>query len=129
MLRTMLTDTQWNKLFAFMRYTGFIYHKTKHRQALEGILYRMRTGIPWRDLPSEFGKWNSVFQRFNAWSKKGVLYLMFNWLSRYSDSEWLFIDGTGVLFEPISIVPERLLKRMKQWVKVVEDVQPKSIWL
>ncbi|ERT13438.1 hypothetical protein O185_09185, partial [Photorhabdus temperata J3] len=36
-------------------HTGFIYHKTKHRQALEGILYRMRTGIPWRDLPSEFG--------------------------------------------------------------------------
>ncbi|ERT10127.1 IS5 family transposase, partial [Photorhabdus temperata] len=60
------------------------------------ILYRMRTGIPWRDLPSEFGKWNSVFQRFNAWSKKGVLYLMFNWLSRYSDSEWLFIDGSIV---------------------------------
>lgn len=86
MLRTMLTDTQWNKLSAFMRHTGFIYHKTKHRQALESILYRMRTGIPWRDLLSEFGKWNSVFQRFNAWSKKGVLYLMFNWLSRYSDS-------------------------------------------
>ncbi len=65
MLQTMLTDTQWNKL----HHTGFIYHKTKHRQALEGILYRMRTSIPWHDLPSEFGKWNSVFQRLNAWSK------------------------------------------------------------
>ncbi|WP_387465699.1 IS5 family transposase [Photorhabdus sp. RM323S] len=96
MLRTMLTDTQWNKLSAFMYHTGFIYHKTKHRQALEGILYRMRTGIPWRDLPAEFGKWNSVFQRFNTWSKKGVLDLIFNWLSGYSDTEWLFIDGSIV---------------------------------
>lgn len=33
----------------------------------------MRTGIQWRDLPERFGRWNSVFKRFNLWSKKGVL--------------------------------------------------------
>lgn len=56
----------------------------------------MRTGIPWRDLPLEFGQWNSVFKRFNAWSKKGVLQLIFKWLSCISDPEWLFIDGSVV---------------------------------
>ncbi|MDC9595253.1 IS5 family transposase, partial [Xenorhabdus sp. IM139775] len=40
--------------------------------------------------------WNSVFQRFNAWSKKGVLQSIFKWLSGYADMEWLFIDGSIV---------------------------------
>ena len=62
----------------------------------EGILYRMRTGCPWRDLPNEFGNWSTVFRRFNLWSRKGVLLNLFNWLSKNSDSEWLFIDGSIV---------------------------------
>ena len=35
------------------------------RKIVEGILYRMRVGCPWRDLPSTFGLWNSVYQQFN----------------------------------------------------------------
>ena len=62
----------------------------------EGILYRMRTGIPWRDLPSEFGDWSAIFRRFNLWSKKGVLADMFQALSRDSDTQWLFLDGSIV---------------------------------
>ncbi|PHM61132.1 IS5 family transposase [Xenorhabdus ishibashii] len=96
MPRTMLTDLQWNKLSALMQHAGWIYHKPEHRLTVEGILYRMRTSVPWRDLPPEFGKWNSVFQRFNAWSKKGVLQLIFKWLSGFADREWLFIDGSIV---------------------------------
>ncbi len=62
----------------------------------EGILYRMRTGCPWRDLPEEFGKWNTLFKRFNAWSKKGIFDLLFKLLSDNTDTEWLFIDGSIV---------------------------------
>ncbi|CDG88435.1 IS5 family transposase [Xenorhabdus bovienii] len=96
MLRTMLTDLVWDKLSALMQHTGLVYHKAEHRLILEGILYRMRTGIPWRDLPLEFGRWNTVFVRFNAWSKKGVLNLIFKGLSGLADREWLFIDGSIV---------------------------------
>ncbi len=52
----------------------------------EGILYRMRTGIPWRDLPKEFGDWSAIFRRFNLWSKKGVLADLFKALSQESDT-------------------------------------------
>ncbi|WP_155271362.1 IS5 family transposase [Xenorhabdus bovienii] len=96
MPRTMLTDLQWNKLSALMQHAGWIYHKPEHRLTFEGILYRMGTSVPWRDLPPEFGKWNRVFQRFNAWSKKGVLQLIFKSLSECADREWLFIDGSIV---------------------------------
>ncbi|BET95898.1 hypothetical protein TCT1_08190 [Xenorhabdus sp. TCT-1] len=56
----------------------------------------MRTGCPWRDLPEEFGKWNTLFKRFNAWSKKGGFELLFKLLSENMDTEWLFIDGSIV---------------------------------
>ena len=56
----------------------------------------MRTGIQWRDLPERFGRWNSVFRRFNLWSKKGVLQKWFQSISSDNDPEWLFIDGSIV---------------------------------
>ena len=43
-----------------------------NRLFLEAVLWRVRTGVPWRDLPSDFGNWNSVFQRFRRWVKGGV---------------------------------------------------------
>jgi hypothetical protein len=39
---------------------------------VEGALWMVRTGSPWRDLPKAFGDWNSVFRRFSRWSIKGV---------------------------------------------------------
>ncbi|MBC8949842.1 IS5 family transposase [Xenorhabdus sp. TS4] len=94
MPRTMLPASLRNKLFLFMQQNGLVYNKEEHHLTFEGILYRMRTGIPWRDLPDEFGKWNTVFRRFNAWSKKGIFNLLFKMLSEYTDTEWLFIDGS-----------------------------------
>ena len=96
MPRLMLSDTTWTLLSRVMRMTGRIYNKHDHRMTLEGILFRLRTGIPWRDLPCEFGHWNKIFRRFNLWSKKGVMDEIFQRLSRLHDTEWLFIDGSIV---------------------------------
>ncbi len=92
----MLTDERWQTLSRLMYQSGRIYNKPEHRMTLEGILYRMRTGCPWRDLPREFGQWSSVFRRFNLWSKKGILEALFKALSRCTDTQWLFIDGSIV---------------------------------
>ena len=43
-----------------------------NRMFVEGVLWIVRTGSPWRDLPDVFGEWNSVFRRFSRWSDKGV---------------------------------------------------------
>ena len=40
---------------------------------LDGILWVLRTGAPWRDLPTEFGPWQPVYHVFNEWRKEGVL--------------------------------------------------------
>lgn len=44
-----------------------------HRPILEGMIFRSRTGVPWRDLPREFGAWQTVHRRFSTWSKDGTL--------------------------------------------------------
>jgi putative transposase len=52
-----------------------------NRMFVEGVLWIVRTGSPWRDLPETFGDWNSVFRRFSRWSIKGVWYRMFEAMS------------------------------------------------
>ena len=96
MPRTMLTDDAWEILKVLLKESGRVYNKYEHRNTLEGILYRMRTGIQWRDLPSEFGLWNTVYRRFNLWSKKGILQKLFESLASEGDPEWLFLDGSIV---------------------------------
>jgi transposase len=73
-----------------------IYDKSNLRMKVEGILYRMRVGCPWRDLPSIFGFWNSIFQQFNRWSSKNKLISIFQSLVVDPDLEWEFIDGSIV---------------------------------
>jgi putative transposase len=53
----------------------------------------LRTGAPWRDLPRAFGNWNSVFVRFNRWSRKGVWENLFKVLSEDPDFEHVMIDA------------------------------------
>lgn len=54
------------------------------------------TGLPWRDLPSFFGVWISIYQQFNRWSSKDKLMKIFKALVNEPDLEWEFIDGSIV---------------------------------
>ena len=61
---------------------------------VEAMLFRMRVGCPWRDLPVEFGFWNSIYQQFNRWSSKDKLMNVFKDLVQHPDLEWECIDGS-----------------------------------
>ncbi len=81
MLRLMLNDELWSKLREIMLQHS-IYNKPNLRMMVEAMLYRMRIGCPWRDLPAEFGCWNSIYQKFNRWSSKGKLMAIFKALAQ-----------------------------------------------
>ena len=67
-----------------------------NRLFLEAVLWRVRTGLPWRDLPSAFGNWNSVFRRFRRWAKGRVFERLFKEIRGEPDFEYALIDGTIV---------------------------------
>ena len=73
-----------------------IYDKPTLRLTVEGILYKMRVGCPWRDLPQYFGSWNAIYKRFNEWSDKSKLMSIFKSLIHAPDFEWKMIDGSIV---------------------------------
>ena len=97
MRRYELTDEQW----------GFIEHVLPGREGDPGahgednrlfvnaVIWIARTGAPWRDLPERFGEWNSVYQRFNRWSKSGVWTRVFQ-ACKLPDLEALLLDSTAI---------------------------------
>jgi transposase len=96
MRRFELTDEQWEKIRDILpgREGDVGVTAKDNRLFLDAVLYVARTGIPWRDLPAErFGKWNSVFQRFRRWSKKGVWAQIMEQLQD-PDLQLLLVDST-----------------------------------
>ena len=98
MIRRGLSDAQWQRI------EGLIPGKegdrgrsgADNRLFVDAVLWVLRTGSPWRDLPAESGNWNSVFQRFRRWAKKGVWESLFNALAEDPDFKYLMIDATIV---------------------------------
>ena len=72
--RLVLSDGQWNRISGHIIGDG----RTRggsgrdNRMFVEAVLWIVRTGSPWRDLPDVFGSWNSMFRRFSRWSRKGA---------------------------------------------------------
>ncbi|WP_373683536.1 IS5 family transposase [Acinetobacter sp. YH18001] len=67
-----------------------------NRLFVEAVLYRYRSGIPWRDLPECFGDFRVVHTRFSRWAKTGVWQRVFEVLSHDSDNEYAMLDSTIV---------------------------------
>lgn len=67
-----------------------------NRMFVEAVLWIVRTGSPWRDLPEVFGSWNSAFRRFSRWSEKGVWHRIFAAMANDPDFEYLIVDSTIV---------------------------------
>jgi transposase len=64
------------------------------RRFFEAVVWWRRTGVPWRDLPEDFGPWKTVFNRFDRWSKRGRWEALFAALQAEIDREWQSIDST-----------------------------------
>jgi len=102
MARYELTDDEWNLLkglFPRQRRGG---KWNDHRTTLNGMLWILRSGAPWRDLPDRYGKWKSVYHRFNRWRREGLFDRILKALQIRLDKQgkidwdlWL-VDGSNV---------------------------------
>lgn len=71
-----------------------------NRKFINGVFWILRTGAPWRDLPVDYGNWNTVFRRFSRWTKSGFWEKLLEKLIIDPDFEWLMIDGTHIKAHP-----------------------------
>ena len=81
--RTVLTDAMWAQIEHILpgKATDSGVTAADNRRFLEAVLWRIRTGSPWRDLLERFGHWNNVFKRFRCWALSGVFERVFDALS------------------------------------------------
>lgn len=68
-----LSDAEWERLQPFLPVSNRRCGRWRdHRQVVNGILHRVRTGVQWRDLPARFGPWKTVYERHRRWSADGT---------------------------------------------------------
>src|SRR6202162_4820677 len=98
MRRFGLRDDQWERIKDLMpgREGSVGVTAADNRLFVEAVLYRYRTGMPWRDIPERFGDWKNVHRRFSRWAEAGVWEAVFQHLAADADNEYAMIDSTIV---------------------------------
>ena len=95
-----LTEEQFNEIQDwFPKPRGNV--RWGHRRVLNGILYILKHGCPWRSLPACYGRWNTVYVQMRRWAERGVLAAVFERLHDRglvaSDTEMaMMLDSTSV---------------------------------
>ena len=151
MARDILTDEQWERIHPLLPpqkpTTGR--PSKDHRTVVNAILWIDRTGAPWRDLPSEYGPWQSVATRFYRWVRAGVWDRVLGELQRQADAQgevnWKLhhVDGSvvrahqhaagakkgGTIVAPPQIrrlQGRKKIRRRRHWDEAGVDSPPRS---
>lgn len=92
------------------------------REFFEAVLYLIRTGCPWRDLPVELGYWHAVYMRFRRWQKRGVWQRLWERLQsdHFLEARELLVDSTTIRAHQHAAGAPKKTARIKLWDAHVE---------
>lgn len=93
MHRHELTEAQWHKIAPLIRRHGRT-AKLGDRSFVNAVIYVLKTGTPWRDLPERFGNWKSAYNRFANWTRAGHWERIFKALQLRVDRTGSLVDAT-----------------------------------
>ena len=71
-MRFELSEAEWARLAPLLPRSGRGGQWRDHKQVLNGICWRLRTGAPWRDVPARYGPWQTLYERFARWRADGT---------------------------------------------------------
>jgi transposase len=92
-----LNEAQWLRIEAMLPGKASDPGRTAdNRLFVNGVLWVLRSGAHWHDLPERYGKWKSVHTRFSRWARAGVWERVFAALTKDRDNEYLMLDATLV---------------------------------
>lgn len=101
-MRYELNERQWRAIELLLPQQGRGGAWKDHRTVLNGILWRLHTGAPWRDVPARYGPWQTVYDRFVRWRRDGTWLRLVQALQAELtekdelDMDVLFIDSSVV---------------------------------
>jgi transposase len=132
--RLVLTDDAWEdiaKLLEELKNKAGRPPEQSDRMFIEAVLYVARTGIPWRDLPEDFGKWDAVYNRFRRWEARGIWKKLWERLQvdELKIARNIFIDSTIVRAHQhaAGALKKTVGKPPKLWDVLVGDFPRKSM--
>src|SRR5215216_84731 len=97
-----LTETEWARLQPLLPPRQAGKPRQDDRHILNGILWKLATGAPWRDLPERYGPWQTVYTRFWRWTRARIWDRLFATIQQQADAagqidwELHFVDGTVI---------------------------------
>jgi len=131
-VRLVLTDDTWAdiaEVLAQVKRKDGRPPEQSDRMFVEALLYLARTGVPWRDLPQDFGHWDAVYNRFRRWERSGVWRQLWEGLQqeRFKTARQLFIDSTIVRAHQhaAGALKKTVAKRPRLWAVLGEAFPPR----
>jgi transposase len=142
MARYELEDHQWDVIKGLMPRQGRGGQWNDHRITLNGMLWVLRSGAPWRDMPERYGKWKSVHDRLCRWRSNGVFDRILTALRVRLDKQgkidwdlWL-VDGSNVRASRVAAGARKKggaeapsNPTITHWVAAAADGEASSTWL
>jgi putative transposase len=118
-----INEQQWERIRGFLPgqegHVGVTAKDT--RTFVNGVLWILRSGAHWRDMPERYGKWNTVYRRFYRWAQSGVWEQVFAVLTKDRDNEYLMLDSTIVRAHQHATNCPEAKKKMRLWGVLEED--------
>ncbi len=96
MARSDMSDLEWEFIKAVLPNTTRGKNRVDDRHVIHGIFYVLRSGIPWADLPEQYGPPITVYNRFNRWSYAGHRDRIMESISNAQNVDMVMVDGTSV---------------------------------
>jgi transposase len=129
-----LSDAQWARLEPLLPPQKAKVGKPAHphRRILNGILWKLRTGAPWRDLPPRYGPWSTVACRFRRWRRAGVWDRVLAAVQRQEDAaghvDWTlqFVDGSVIRAHQHAAGAKKGALKPKPWGAARGAIAPRS---
>ena len=111
MARSDMRDFEWDFIEKLLPNKSRGVKRVDDRRVINGILYALRTGIPWRDMPEQYGPWSTIYNRFNRWSKAGIWDMIFEAIVDSHNVDTVMVDSTSVRAHPTAAKLKKTDKR------------------
>ena len=128
-----LSDAEWERLQSLLPPHRAGRARRDDRQIINGIVWKLATGAPWRDLPERYGSWATVYTRFRRWTRAGVWDRIFAAVQRQADAagqlDWTvhFVDGTVIRAHQHAAGAKGGTRRPRRWARARAASRRRSI--